>query len=115
MARTDPAPQIVGYRTRLVPGAEEAYTRIHRRIPEAVAAALREAGVIQWRIWRDGSTLFHVIETTRGRDEMGRRMSSLGPIDPEWDALIATLVDGSAEASTVLSLVWGMDTTTQFP
>jgi L-rhamnose mutarotase len=106
--------QTVGWRTRLLPGAEEAYTRVHSRLPEAVASALRSAGVVEWRIWRDGETLFHVIETTHGREEMARRMAELGPIDPEWDALISTLVDPSEESSALLPLVWGMDGATQF-
>jgi L-rhamnose mutarotase len=106
--------EIVGWRTRLRPGAEDEYTRVHSRIPDAVASALRTAGVVQWRIWRDGTTLFHVIETTHGREEMGRRMAELGPIDPDWDALIATMLDPAEDAADLLPLVWGMDGATQF-
>lgn len=96
MPEPRPAPhQTIGWRTRLLPGAEEDYARIHRRIPEPVAAALRSAGVVQWRIWRDGLTLFHVIETTQGMQEMGRRMSRLGPVDPDWDELIAAMLDAA--------------------
>ncbi|WP_431279568.1 L-rhamnose mutarotase [Leifsonia poae] len=105
--------EIVGWRTRLLPGAEELYSRVHSRLADPIASALRSAGVVQWRIWRDGQTLFHMIETTRGRDEMGRKMAALGPIDPDWDALIATLIDPSEDASALLPLVWGMDGTTQ--
>jgi L-rhamnose mutarotase len=106
--------EIVGWRTRILPGFEAEYTRIHSRIPDAVATALRTAGVVEWRIWRDGCTLFHTIETTQGRDEMGRRMAALGPIDPAWDALIATMLDDSDNAGALLPLVWGMDLTDQF-
>jgi L-rhamnose mutarotase len=109
-----PGTETVGWRTRILPGFEDEYTRIHARIPDAVATALRSAGVVDWRIWRDGRTLFHVIETTHGRDEMGRRMALLGPIDPEWDALIATMLDSSEEAGALLPLVWGMDAAGQF-
>lgn len=91
------------------------YTRTHRRIPEPVAAALRAVGVVDWRIWRDGLTLFHVIETTDGQDAMGARMAEFGPIDPAWDALIATMLDASAEAQAAPELVWGMDGGAQFP
>jgi L-rhamnose mutarotase len=110
---SSPTHEIVGWRTRLLPGAEDDYSRIHRRIPEPVAAALRDAGVVEWRIWRDGTTLFHTIETTHGRDEMGRRMAALGPIDPEWDARIAAMLDPEEGASALIPLVWGMDAESQ--
>jgi L-rhamnose mutarotase len=106
--------ETIGWRTRLRPGTEQEYTRVHRRIPEPVAAALRSAGVVQWRIWRDGLTLFHVIETTDGIDEMGRRMSAIGPVDPDWDELIATMVDAAEGTQAALPLIWGMDGQEQF-
>jgi L-rhamnose mutarotase len=106
--------ETIGWRTRLLPGTEDEYARVHRRIPEPVAAALRSAGVVQWRIWRDGLTLFHVIETTDGMDEMGRRMSRLGPVDPDWDELIATMVDAAEGTQVALPLIWGMDGQAQF-
>ncbi|MFC1433956.1 L-rhamnose mutarotase [Streptacidiphilus sp. N1-3] len=106
--------ETVGRRTRLRPGTEEEYSHVHRRIPDPVAAALRSAGVVQWRIWRDGLSLFHLIETTHGIAEMGRRMSLLGAVDPDWDELIATLVDPAEETQADLPLVWGMDQQRQF-
>ena len=109
-----PTTEIVGWRTRILPGFEEEYARVHSRIPDAVAAALRTAGVLEWRIWRDGRTLFHVIETTHGRNAMGARMAELGPIDPAWDELIATMLDASDDAGALLPLVWGMDAGEQF-
>jgi L-rhamnose mutarotase len=113
--RPDSVPhEIVGWRTRLLPGFEDDYTRIHSRIPDAVAAALRDAGVVNWRIWRDGLTLFHVIETTDGRDEMCARMAEIGPIDSAWDELIATMVDAAEDSGALLPLVWGMDAVGQF-
>ena len=107
--------ELVGYRTRLTPGQLERYTETHSRIPERIAEALRGAGVIAWNIWADGETLFHTILTTHGRDAMGEAMAALGPLDPEWDALIATMVDDSPAASAVLPLVWHLDGSTQGP
>ncbi|HEX4443320.1 MAG TPA: L-rhamnose mutarotase [Galbitalea sp.] len=106
--------EIVAWRTRLRPGHEAKYSHTHRSIPEAVATALRSAGVISWRIWRDGLTLFHVIETRDGRDAMGQRMAALGPIDPEWDELIASMLDHGDGSSMMPTLVWGMDESGQF-
>lgn len=97
---------VEGYRTRLRPGAAEEYRRVHARIPDAVASALRECGLVSWRIWIDGDTLFHAIETTSGREEMVALMTARGPVDPAWDALIATLVDDAEGAALPLDPVW---------
>jgi L-rhamnose mutarotase len=106
---------VIAWRTRLLPGQEEAYTRTHRRVPETLATALRESGVVEWRIWRDGLTLVHLIETTHGKAEMERRMRQLRPSDPEWDALIATMVDQDPSTMVELPLIWGLDGDGQRP
>jgi L-rhamnose mutarotase len=46
--------QTVALHTRLKAGSEEGDKRIHKVIPPDLDAALREAGVHDWRIWRDG-------------------------------------------------------------
>jgi L-rhamnose mutarotase len=113
---TPSAPTTTGiWRTRLFPGQEEAYTRTHRRVPETLASALRDAGVVQWRIWRDGLSVIHLIETTHGKDEMVERLAAAGPIDPVWDALIATMVDHDGAPMVELPLVWGLDADGQHP
>lgn len=104
---------IESVRTTLRVEAAKEYHRVHSQIPEQIAAALREAGVVRWGIWRDGDTLFHVIETRDGVEAMERRMTAHGSIDPVWDALIATLVDTSGPAGR-LDAVWAMTTQGQF-
>jgi L-rhamnose mutarotase len=54
--------QRIALHTRLAHGKEEEYERVHAVIPTDLDAALREAGVRSWRIWRDGRDLFHVVE-----------------------------------------------------
>jgi L-rhamnose mutarotase len=105
----------VAWSTRLVAGREEDYTRLHREIPEKVADALRAAGVVDWRIWRDGSVLFHAVETRDGHERMLRRMAEFGPIDEEWDAEIATMIQSQDEAPRTLPLVWHLSATGQGP
>lgn len=100
------SPTVEGFRTRLRPGAAAEYRRVHASIPEPLADALASCGLISWRIWIDGETLFHAIETRDGREAMVERMSKLPPVDPAWDALIATLVDPSPEAASALDAVW---------
>lgn len=99
----------VGRRTRIRPGREADYSRIHAQIPDAVHAAIRRAGVVRWHIWIDGSTLFHSIDTTAGYPRFLEEIGALGPIDPAWDDLIADLLDDAPDADRILDLVWAMD------
>ncbi|WP_223628985.1 L-rhamnose mutarotase [Microbacterium sp. EST19A] len=101
---------IEGYRTRLRPGAAAAYVRVHAQIPSPLHTALTDSGMVSWRIWIDGDTLFHVIETRDGRELMIDRMIARGPVDPQWDAVIEGLVDDAPESTSPLALVW--DSTT---
>ena len=43
----------IALHTRLKPGREDDYDRIHAVIPQEFDAALRAAGVASWQIWRD--------------------------------------------------------------
>src|SRR5437764_9796756 len=52
----------IALHTRLRAGAEAEYERLHARIPEDLLPALRAAGVRDWRIWRDGQDLFHLVD-----------------------------------------------------
>lgn len=100
------SPVVEGFRTRLRPGAAPEYRRVHASIPAALADALATCGLISWRIWIDGETLFHAIETREGREAMVHRMSQSPTVDPAWDALIDTLVDPSPESASALDAVW---------
>ncbi|MFK4805109.1 L-rhamnose mutarotase [Microbacterium sp. ZW CA_36] len=97
---------VEGYRTRLRSGASEHYRRVHSQIPAPLHAALTACGMVNWRIWIDGETLFHLIETRDGRERMIERMRARPAVDPAWDALISTLIDDSPNSSVVLPLVW---------
>lgn len=48
--------------TRLHAEAVEAYDRLHARVPDDLLQALVEAGVRDWRIWRDGRDVFHRVD-----------------------------------------------------
>jgi L-rhamnose mutarotase len=54
--------QQVGLYTRLKPGMEEAYEAFHAVVPADIVDDLRARGVSQWRIWRRGRELFHLVE-----------------------------------------------------
>jgi L-rhamnose mutarotase len=89
--------QRIALHTRLKPGKEQEYESVHAVIPADLDAALREAGVHSWQIWRDGLDLFHVVEV----DDY-RRMRDLlreHPANVPWQARMAELLDVSDDYS----------------
>ncbi|MEV0575198.1 L-rhamnose mutarotase [Streptomyces sp. NBC_01463] len=119
MRQTDTAPSearihVTGRRTRVRPGMEIRYATVHAEIPSAVCDALASCGVARWQIWRDGRDLFHLIETTDRYEVMVERMLRIGPVDPDWDAIISELLEDGTDADEILPLVWTMTGTAQF-
>ncbi len=78
--------QTVALHTRLKAGSEEEYERIHKMIPPDLDAALREAGVHDWRIWRDGQDLFHLV-TVEDYRAMRRQLAE-HPANIAWQATV---------------------------
>jgi L-rhamnose mutarotase len=52
----------IALHTRLKPGRQQDHEDGHAVIPRELDPALREAGVTNWRIWRDGLDLFGIVE-----------------------------------------------------
>lgn len=102
-----------GRRTTIRPGRELDYERVHARIPDPVAAALRRAGVLRWTIWRDGAHLFHAVDTVAGYPAMLAQLSTYGPLDPAWDELIAAMLEPGEGCDVILPAVWTMDGSSQ--
>lgn len=97
----------VALHTRLKPGKESAYDRVHAVIPPELDVALRDAGVASWRIWRDGLDLFHVVEV----EDYAAMRAALRehPANVRWQARMAELLDVEDDYSgtdTGLDLVW---------
>jgi L-rhamnose mutarotase len=97
----------VALHTRLKPGREADYEVVHAVIPVDLDAALREAGVHSWRIWRDGRDLFHVVEV----DDYHRMRDLLRehPANVPWQARMAELLEVTDDYSGTdsgLHLVW---------
>ena len=93
--------------TRLAAGRELDYERFHRAIPADLDRAMRDAGVLSWRIYRNGTTLTHVVEA---RDR--RRMEALLDADPTnraWQTQVTPYL-ACEPAESVLStrgtLIW---------
>ena len=99
--------ETIALHTRLKAGAEAEYDRVHAVIPAELDGALREAGVRSWRIWRDGTHLFHLVEV----DDYAAMRAALAdhPVNVAWqaqmDELLAVPDDYSGQDSG-LPLDW---------
>ena len=83
--------QTIALHTRLKPGKEAEYERVHAAIPPELHAALREAGVRSWRIWRSGQDLFHLVEVIDY--QAMRRALADDPANVTWQARMAELLE----------------------
>jgi L-rhamnose mutarotase len=83
--------QFVVLHTILKEGRGSDYDEIHEVIPGDVAHALRENGVRDWRIWRDGRQVFHVVEVA-DYASMRAEMASL-PANVAWQGRVAPLFE----------------------
>jgi len=83
--------QRIALHTRLKPGREADYERVHAVIPAELDAALRDAGVHRWEIWRDGRELFHLVEV---EDYQAMRLALADhPANVPWQAKMAELLE----------------------
>ncbi|MEJ5867211.1 L-rhamnose mutarotase [Pseudokineococcus sp. 5B2Z-1] len=83
---------IVALHSRLVPGHEEDYDRDHARVPDDLAEAFARHGIRDWRIWRDGLDVFHLVEC----DDFVAAMTAMGrePANDSWQQVIDRHVEG---------------------
>jgi L-rhamnose mutarotase len=99
--------QRIALHTQLKPGKEAEYDRVHAVIPDDLDVALREAGVRNWRIWRDGLDLFHVVEV---EDYQAMRHALRDhPANVAWQARMAELLaveDDYSGSDSGLRPVW---------
>ncbi|UKA58519.1 L-rhamnose mutarotase [Arthrobacter sp. FW306-2-2C-D06B] len=100
-------PETIALHTRLKPGAEQDYVDAHAGIPAELVAALKEAGVGNWRIWRSGQELFHLVDVEDY--QAMRRALSDHPANVPWQARMAELLDVQDDYSgndSGIPLVW---------
>ncbi|MFI2566437.1 L-rhamnose mutarotase [Paenarthrobacter sp. NPDC018779] len=81
----------IALHTRVKPGAEAAYAEAHGNIPAELVEALKEAGVRNWRIWRSGQDLFHVVDVDDY--QAMRRALADHPANVPWQARMAELLE----------------------
>jgi len=101
--------QTIALHTRLKPGKESEYESVHAAIPSDLDAALREAGVRSWCIWRSGRDLFHVVEV---EDYQAMRAALKDhPANIPWQASMSELLEVEDDYSgndTGIGLVWSL-------
>jgi L-rhamnose mutarotase len=89
-------------------GSEERYDADHARIPDDLLAAQRRAGIRDWRIWRSGRDVFHLVDC----DDFAGAAAALedDPANVRWQAAIGELVHHFERAGDgpELPLVWRM-------
>ena len=81
----------IALHTRLKPGAELAYREAHANIPPELVSALKGAGVLNWRIWRSGLDLFHVVDVDDY--QAMRRALADHPANVPWQLRMAELLE----------------------
>jgi L-rhamnose mutarotase len=97
----------VALHTRLKPGREAEYEKVHAVIPRDLEVALRDAGVTSWAIFRDGLDLFHVLEV---EDYQAMRHALRDhPANIPWQERMSELLaveDDYSGGDMGLKLVW---------
>lgn len=84
-------PESIALHTKLKPGTEEKYADAHAHISPDLVAALKHAGVRNWRIFRSGLDLFHVVDV----DDYQAMRHALAdhPANVPWQARMAELLE----------------------
>jgi len=104
------------FQTFLAAGLGPAYDDFHRAIPADLDAAMRAAGVVGWRIYRNGTTLTHRV-VALDRERMDRILDR-DPVNQRWQEQVAPyLVDAPATDPTgdPGDLVWDFSWPTRAP
>jgi L-rhamnose mutarotase len=94
------------FQTWLAPGLGPAYEAFHRAIPADLDAAMRAAGVLEWRIYRHGTALTHRV-VAQDRRRMSEALDK-DPANESWQRQVAPyLADGTGVVpSDRGTLVW---------
>lgn len=99
----------VALHTVLAPGREADYEAVHQTIPADVAAALAENGVRDWRIWRDGRHLFHLVDV---EDYQAMRAALRDhPANVRWQATVGPMherADDYSGGDEGVGLMWSL-------
>jgi len=100
--------KVVALHSILRAGREQDYDAAHARIPDDLVAAHRRVGIHDWRIWRSGRNLFHLVEC----DDFETAIRALehDPANEHWQSIIGDYIDHFElpHGRMELPLVWRM-------
>ncbi|PJJ62002.1 L-rhamnose mutarotase [Compostimonas suwonensis] len=82
------------FTTRLAAGRERAYEECHRAVPRDLDASMRDAGVLAWAIFRNGTVLTHRV-VARDAEAM-RAALDADPVNRRWQEEVAPFLDDGA-------------------
>ena len=93
-------------------GAIEDYRARHAQVPDELRALFDRAGIRDWRIWRSGDRLFHVVECEDFEQSMD--VVDPDPANERWQADIGRFVDqffgpDGAPGFEPLEEVWSLE------
>jgi L-rhamnose mutarotase len=94
--------------TRLNPGQEAAYEEFHRVVPSEIVEDLHARGVQDWRIWRRGLDLFHLV--TVGNYEEFASSDPTNDTAAGWRDVVAPFLEINNEfaGSNTMRPVWAL-------
>ena len=91
--------QRIAFIIRLKPGADPVeYKRRHDEIWPEMLDALRNAGLRNYSIFRDGSTLFAYVEVDD--HERARQILAADPVNARWQAYMRDMIDHDVDPET---------------
>jgi L-rhamnose mutarotase len=100
----------VGLHTRLKPGSEARYEEYHRAVWPDVLAAIRDAGITKYVIFRDGLDLFHYVECENYDQAIAELAKD--PVNIRWQQemspMMAVAHDFSGKSSDRLRLIFDL-------
>ena len=83
--------------SRLIEGTESAYEAEHATVWPELITAMQRAGIRDWRIWRSGRDLFHLVDCDDF--EAALRQLADDPDDRRWQRHMSAYVEGFAETA----------------
>ena len=88
----------IGFRMRLLPGAEAEYVRRHAAVWPELLADLSAAGASNYSIFLDGDRLFGYLEV----EDLGRfqRHMAASAVNARWQADMGVLIDPLTDPAT---------------
>lgn len=85
----------IALHSRLIEGTETAYETEHATVWPELITAMQRAGITDWRIWRSGRDLFHLVDC----DDFDAALKQLAtdPDDQRWQRHMSRFVEEFAE------------------